>query len=201
MAKLLTPEHWAKIRENNKSLRDTIDKIEISGITAEEYTEKYPKLARLINLEEVVKMKLKKQTIVIPDKISKKIAKASQPKVDIIIAGNITPKDLAKQLNTSAKVLRKVIRKLKLNRTGKCWQWNPAKDAEEITLIKEAYKKSLEPAVEKKPKPKAAKAVQVEETETEKLREEEEAESGEDEDEEEEEEKDISDTIRVDPQM
>lgn len=199
MAKLLTPEHWAKIRENNKSLRDTIDKIEISGITVEEYTKKYPKLSRLINLEEVIKMKLVKQTIVMPDKVSKKIAKASQPKVDIIIAGNITPKDLAKQLSTSAKVLRKVIRKLKLNRTGKCWQWNPAKDAEEITLIKDAYKKSLEPAVEKKPKPKAVKA--VEETETEKLREEEEAESGEEEEDEEEEAKDISDTIRVDPQM
>lgn len=158
---ILTPEHWAKIRENNKELRDTIDKIEITGITVEEYAHKYPKLAKLINLEEVKKMKLVRQTIKVPASVGKKKAKAKGPKQDIIIAGNITPKDLAKELNTSPKALRKVIRKLKLKRTGKCWQWHPVKDAKEINLIKAAYLKSLQPAVEKKTAHKKAAKVEL----------------------------------------
>jgi hypothetical protein len=153
---ILTPEHWAKIKENNEALRNMIEKIEISGITVEEYARKYPKLSKLINLEEVMKMKKVVQTISVPAKIGKKKAAA---KADIIIAGNITPKDLAKELKTSAKVLRKVIRKLKLVRTGKCWQWAP--NSAEINLIKNAYLKSLQPAVEKKTAHKKAAKVEV----------------------------------------
>lgn len=151
----LTPEHWAKIRENNKNLREFIDKIELTGITTEEYTRKYPKLARLINLEEVKKMKLVSQTIKVPAEVGKKKVKGTMK--EIIVPGNVTPADLAKELKTSAKALRKVIRKLKLTRTGKCWQWHPVKDAKELNLIKDAYLKSTEP----KPKPVKKTAVEV----------------------------------------
>lgn len=149
MATYLTPEHWAKIRENNKNLRDTIDKIEIVGITAEEYEKKFPKLARLINLEEVKKMKLTKQKISVPASVGKVKVKAAT-KV-LVPEGHLTPKDLAKILKTSAKELRKVIRKLKLKRTGKCWHWHHTD--KELDQIKTAYFKSIAPKPEAKPLP------------------------------------------------
>jgi len=183
---ILTTEHWAKIRENNKNIKDFIDKIEVVGITAAEYEKKFPKLARLINLEEVKKMKLVSQTIKVPANVGK-VKKAKSKAIDIIVPGNITPKDIARELKTSAKALRKVIRKLKLVRVGKCWQWNPTD--KEINLIKAAYLKSIQPATPKPAKKKAVAVEAVEELEA----------AEEDEDEVEDEEEDMPDTIKVPP--
>ena len=147
---LLTKEHWSKIRENNKNIRELIDKIEIVGITAAEYEKKFPKLAKKINLEEVKKMKLVKQTINVPAKVGGVKVKAAAK--DLIPEGHITPKQLAKELKTSPKALRKVIRKLNLTRTGKCWHWLP--NSPELGLIKAAYLKSIQPATDKPAKKK-----------------------------------------------
>lgn len=186
---LLTTEHWAKIRENNKNIRDLIDKIEIVGITAAEYEKKFPKLARLINLEEVKKMKLVKQTIKVPaGDLGKKKVKAAA-KI-LVPKGHITPKDLAAELKTSTKALRKVIRKLKLKRTGKQWHWAPGN--EEINQIKTAYLKSTQP-VERKPAKKTKATVQGKEMEAV-----EELEAAEDEEEELE---DMPDKIEVPPAL
>ena len=178
---LLTKEHWSKIRENNKKLVDLINKIEIVGITAAEYEKKYPKLAKMINLEEVKKMKLVKQTIKVTEKVGKKKAAAKE----LVPAGHITPKELATELKTSPKALRKVIRKLNLTRTGKQWHWLPAD--KEVTQIKDAYLKSTQPAT-----PKPAKKTKIALDEVDEL---EAAEEEEDEVEEENE----SDTIIVPP--
>ena len=156
---MLKKEHWDKIRENNKNLRATIDKIEIVGITTEEYTRKFPKLARLINLEEVKKMKLVKQTITVPAKVGVKKT-AAKAAVLLVPAGHITPKDIAKELKTSPKALRKVIRKLKLTRTGKQWHWAP--DNVEVIKIKEAYLKSIQP----KPIPETVQEMEAAEEDT-----------------------------------
>lgn len=181
---ILTPEHWAKIRENNQQLRDTIDKIQIEGITAEEYQKKFPRLSSLINLEEVKKMKLVKQVINVPaSKV--KVKKAA---VILIPEGHITPKDLAKELKTSAKALRKVIRKLKLTRTGKCWHWNTTD--KEINRIKEAYLVSIQPAAPKPAIKKVAVPAAVEEVEADEEDEDEEAVD-----------EDIPETIIVPPSM
>lgn len=156
MNTILTKEHWAKIRENNKNIRDTIDKIQVEGITIAEYQKKFPRLSRLINLEEVKKMKLVKQTIEVPaKKVKVKAAK------ELVPEGHITPKELAKELKTSAKDLRKIIRKLKLTRTGKCWHWHPTD--KELNLIKDAYLRSIQPKPEPKPtiKKEAVAAVTV----------------------------------------
>ena len=83
---ILTHEHWAKIRQNNRNLREFIDKIEITGITAAQYEKKFPKLARLIKLEEVIKMKLAKQSIVSSHDKKEKVAKVLVPE------GSITPR-------------------------------------------------------------------------------------------------------------
>ena len=160
MDTILTKEHWAKIRENNKQIRDTIDKIQVEGITIAEYQKKFPRLSRLINLEEVKKMKLVKQTIEVPTK--KVRVKAAK---ELVPEGHITPKELAKELKTSAKDLRKIIRKLKLTRTGKCWHWSPTD--KELSLIKDAYLRSIQPKPEPKPTIKkeavaAVKAVEAE---------------------------------------
>ena len=153
---MLKKEHWDKIRENNKNLREQIDKIEIVGITAEEYKRKFPKLARLINLEEVTKMKLVKQTINVPAKVGKVKAEAPAKAIKLLVPeGHITPKDIAKELKTSPKALRKVIRKLKLTRTGKQWHWAPTD--KEINLIKEAYLKSIQP----KPEPETVQEMEA----------------------------------------
>jgi len=176
---ILTKEHWSKIRENNKKLVDLINKIEIVGITAAEYEKKYPKLAKMINLEEVKKMKLVKQTIKVTEKVGKKKAAAKE----LVPAGHITPKELATELKTSPKALRKVIRKLNLTRTGKQWHWLPAD--KEVTQIKDAYLKSTQPAT-----PKPAKKTKVEPTIAEVMAEEEEDEV---------EEENESDTIIVPP--
>lgn len=151
MVTYLKKEHWNKIRENNKNLKELIDKIEIVGVTAADYEKKFPKLARLINLEEVKKMKLVNQTITVPKKIEKK---KSALKI-LVPAGHITPKDLAKELKTSPKALRKVIRKLNLTRTGKQWHWDLADKA--IKLIKDAFVKSTQP----KPETKKTKVEEV----------------------------------------
>ena len=55
----------------------------------------------------------------------------------LIPEDHLTPKDIAKELKTTAKKLRKVIRKLKLKRTGRFWHWGP--EDEEVNLIKTAY--------------------------------------------------------------
>ena len=102
-------------------------------------------------------MKLVKQTIAVPTAVGKVKTKAAA-KV-LVPEGHVTPTDLAKELKTSPKALRKVIRKLKLVRTGKQWHWLPSD--KEVTQIKDAYLKSIQPAAPKSAKSVAAAAAKA----------------------------------------
>lgn len=66
----------------------------------------------------------------------------------------ITPEGLAEQCNTTAFMVRKAVRSLKLKRAGRYWSWNRVEDKEIINNIIAALKKAAEKPV---PKPKAKK--------------------------------------------